>query len=198
MGDDLIMNLEDEHFIAAGLFCRCYENPSDRAECVKIPVEGKKAKKRLDADLNYYHKLHKRNVGLEYIADYLGKCATNLGDGYRYECVRDFDQGISRTLKFYLEESDVEKAKIYDLFTGLGEYLLDNRILISDLHSKNVLIQLKEGGVMVPVIVDGIGDRVAITILNVFPKLEKAKIKRRWNRFARKALDGNAVLSEDR
>ena len=76
-------------------------------------------------------------------------------------------------------------------------YLVENRIMIGDIHYNNILIRRDSEGGMTPVIVDGIGDRVAITILNAIPKFTISKIIRRWNRFSRKQLDSNALLDEN-
>jgi len=132
---------------------------------------------------------------MEYVADYLGSCRTSKGIGHRYECVRDYDMKVSRRLEYYLDQPDVDLEELYASLYRLAVYLLENRILISDIHARNILVQMDKEGGMHPVVVDGIGDRVAITALNVFPRLVESKIVRRWNRFSESALNGNAVLS---
>ena len=192
-----VIDLKENDFIAAGVFCKCYENPFQITECIKIPKPGSKANKRLKSDLSYYKKLHKRGLKLNFIADYLGRCDTSLGNGYRYDCVRDHDLKVSKTLEFYLNQPETDLEDLYSKLYELGCYLVKNRILISDLHFNNILIKVDTNGEISPVIVDGIGDRVMITALNIFPSLLESKIIRRWNRFARRQLDGNALVSLD-
>ena len=194
MDDTSEIKLNEELYIAEGIYCKCYEHPSDKFKCIKIPTENKKSNKRLKADINYYSKLHKIDVDLTYIADYLGEGSTSLGSGYIYECVRDNDLSVSKRLQYYLDSSEIKKATLYEKMLDLGQHLLDNKILISDLHARNVLIQKNSNGDLKPVIVDGIGDRVAIEVLNFLPGFIEAKIKRRWNRFAQHVLDGKAIL----
>lgn len=194
MSSEKLIELNQEHFIAAGIYCECYENRSNKHECIKIPIEGKKAIKRLKADINYYAKLHMRKINLDYVADYLGECQTSLGKGYIYECVRDHDLMVSKRLQHYLDTDEVEIEVLYKQMENLGKYLLDNKVLISDLHARNILIQMSAEGQIKPIIVDGIGDRVAIELLNMLPGAVEGKITRRWNRFAKKALNGNALL----
>jgi len=193
----MIIKLDKLLFIAEGIYCKCYEEPSNKHECIKIPIEGKKANKRLKADLNYYAKLHKRKVDLSNVADYLGECETTMGKGYVYECVRDYDLTVSRRLQYYLDSNEIEKELLYTNMEKLAQYLLDNKILISDIHARNILIQINANNEIKPVIVDGIGDRVAIELLNIWPGVEEAKIIRRWNRFAQKELNGHALLASD-
>lgn len=154
-----------------------------------------KAKKRHLAALKYYRKLHKVKVDLKYIADYFGQCETSLGAGYAYQCIRDHNGDVSQTLENYFKDADAEPQKIYPLLQKLGRYLVENRILISDIHARNILLQKNSQGEITPIIVDGIGDRVAITVLNISPKLAISKIIRRWNRFSRKELDSNAHIT---
>jgi len=197
MKDTSEIELNDDLFIAAGIYCKCYQHPSNKLQCIKIPIEGKKANKRLRADLNYYSKLHKRKIDLTYVADYVGPCSTAYGKGYIYECVRDHDLNISKRLQYYLDSDEIDHDLLCSKMLELGRYLLENQILISDLHARNVLIQLSASGEIKPVIVDGIGDRVAIEVLNLLPGFIEAKITRRWNRFVNHALNGNALLPEN-
>jgi len=196
MSGNAIITLEEKHFIASGLFCECYEHPFTSSECIKIATANKKSNKRLQADLKYYRKLHKKKIDLKYIADFLGVCNTSLGEGFRYECVRDGNGNVSKRLDHYLDDPEVDNEELYRLLKELALYLVRNHVLISDIHPRNILIQFDKDGVMTPMIVDGIGDRVSITILNVFSKLLEAKIIRRWNRFAVQSLESNALLTE--
>lgn len=194
MSDISKIELNDELFIAAGIYCKCYQHPADKNKCIKIPIEGKKAKKRLKADLNYYTKLHRKEIDLTYVADYLGECETVHEVGYIYECVRDSDLNVSKRLQFYLDSDVIDRDLLYGRMKDLADYLLENKILISDLHARNILVQVDACGDIKPMIVDGIGDRVAIELLNLLPGFVEAKIIRRWNRFAQHALNGNAML----
>jgi len=163
MKDTSEIELNDDLFIAAGIYCKCYQHPSNKLQCIKIPIEGKKAE----------------------------------GVGYIYECIRDTDQSVSKRLQHYLDSDEIDHDLLCSKMLELGRYLLENQILISDLHARNVLIQLSASGEIKPVIVDGIGDRVAIEVLNLLPGFIEAKITRRWNRFVNHALNGNALLPEN-
>lgn len=189
-----MIELIQELFIATGTYCKCFENPLKMGECIKIPMEGRKAQKRLRADINYYRKLHKKRVDLSYVADYLGECQTSMGIGYRYECVRDYDSKVSRRLEYYLENTEISREKLYPRMGMLACYLLENKILISDLHARNILIKLGGSGEVTPMIVDGIGDRVAIEVFNLLPGAIESKIARRWNRFAHRELEGKVIF----
>ena len=93
-----------------------------------------------------------------------------------------------------MEGNEIALEALFSKMEELARYLLDNKILISDLHSRNILIQIRENGEFRPIIVDGIGDRVAITWLNSLPGVTESKISRRWNRFSNRELGGHAAL----
>ena len=178
-----IINLSSKQFIAAGAFCECYQHPKDNSQCIKIPTDNKKANKRLKSDLSYYKKLHRRNLDLVYIADFLGTCETNMGSGYIFECICNDDRSVSKTLEHYLEQKNFTSDTLWSELHQLGVYLLNNLIIISDIHARNILIQYSSINTSKPMIVDGIGDRVGITILNILKSEVRSKIIRRWNRF---------------
>lgn len=178
-----MIHITDEDFIASGAFCDCYRHPNISDQCIKIQTTNKKARKRLKTDLAYYKNLHNRQSDLYYVADYLGSCQTNLGQGHAYQCVLDDDGTVSKTLEYYLENNILEPDVFLNELHQLAVHLLNNQILISDIHPKNILIQRVEGLTPKPVLVDGVGDKVAITMLNVFAPVVHTKIIRRWNRF---------------
>lgn len=185
---DEIIPLSEQEFIASGVFCRCYRHPQITDQCIKITTDDKRANKRLKADLAYYKKLHRRKTDLTYIADYLGPCTTNIGEGYLFECIIDSDGAVSKTIEHYLDNKLIEPQIFLTELRRLGVHFLNHCILISDLHAKNVLIQLSQDNNPKPIVVDGIGDSVAITIQNIFKSEVRSKIIRRWNRFANRLI----------
>lgn len=190
-----MIKLKKKHFIAKGAFCSCYQHPKKPKKCVKVLTDNSKASKRLKADIRYYNKLYKKGKSMKYIAKYLGVKKSNKGKCYLYKCVKDYDGEVSQTLESYLNEPHTDKAEVYRSLKELADYLIENQIMISDLHARNILIKKRRDGSIKPVIVDGIGDRVAIPVLNMLPSLLKAKIVRRWNRFSDKFLDSQVTVN---
>lgn len=184
-----LIHITDEDFIASGAFCNCYRHPNIRDQCIKIQTTNKKARKRLKTDLAYYKELHNRQSDLYYVADYLGSCRTNLGQGHAYQCVLDDDGTVSKTLEFYLENNILEPDVFLKELLRLATHLLNHRIMISDIHPKNILIQRIEGLTPKPVLVDGVGDKVVLAGVNIFAPIAHSKIIRRWNRFVNLLLD---------
>ncbi|MDB4295806.1 PhoP regulatory network YrbL family protein [Akkermansiaceae bacterium] len=182
----LILLKDKELHIASGAYARCYRHPEDASLCIKLPTSDPKAAKRLRADLAYYQKLHKKNTDLTHLSDFIGPCLTNLGPGHVFECITNSDGSVSKTLGHYLTHEPERETEIIEALHVLAHYLEKNRIMISDLHERNILLQIEPNKPITAMVVDGIGDRVAIQILNVFGSLVDGKIARRWNRFIKK------------
>ena len=178
-----MISITDENFIASGAYCVCYRHPNIPDQCIKIQTSNKKARKRLETDIAYYKKLHKDRSDLRHVANFLGTCKTNLGQGYVYQCILDDDGEVSKTLEYHLKSSNLEPEVLLKELRPLANHILNNRILISDIHPRNILMQCAEGQAPKAVIVDGLGDKVTITVLNSFASVTHTKIIRRWNRF---------------
>ena len=183
-----MIELKKDGYIASGAFCHCYLHPQETEKCIKIVSNNKKAKKRLRNDISYYKRLHARKASVDYVADYLGTVQTNLGKGYVYQCVKDADGSVSKTLRSYLEDKDADHVQIIDGLREMIENLIQNRIILSDIHSKNILVQVTHEKTLKPVFVDGIGDHIAIKILNTIPSYAMANITRRWNKYIDRSM----------
>ena len=186
MNQNLINLSSDCQTIGQGLFCTCYLHPEDNGICIKLPTTHKKARKRQKADKAYYQKLYKNKADLTYISDYLGTCQTSLGPGHLYQYIKDKNGETSKTLNHYLANYPQKTEELNSHLAKLGRYLLENHILISDLHGNNIVFQhLSENSTKL-MIVDGIGDRVIFTAPNFFNSIKEGKIIRRWNKFIRR------------
>lgn len=183
------IQITGEHFIASGAYCDCYRHPNVNDQCIKIKTTNKKASKRLKTDIAYFKKLHAKQSDLRYVADYLGPCQTSLGLGHAYQCVLDSDGTVSKTLEHYLNNDILEPDVFLKELHSMATHLLNNRILISDIHAKNILVQRIDSLSAKPVLVDGIGDKIAITVLNAFAGVTHNKIIRRWNNFINRLIE---------
>jgi len=183
VNQELIILSSDGPIIGKGLYCFCHRHPTDEQLCIKIPTTHKKSRKRQAADRAYYRKIHRKRLDLSHIADNHGICQTNLGEGDLYERISDQNGEISQTVQHYFEEQPSLAPEIIQKLISLGKYLLENHIMIGDLHGRNILLQILNDTESKLMIVDGIGDRVFFTAPNVFPSILRGKIIRRWNRF---------------
>ena len=168
--------------IGCGKERACYVHPDDPTKAVKVScAETNIQSKR---EIGYYTKLLKRSkLQYTHIPAYYGKVKTNLGDAFIVDLVRDYTGEISRSLQWYIRHGE----SLATFGPGLEEvhrYLVKNLIIFNDdISASNVLVQKISSNKQRLVVIDGLGDSVLIKWLNIFPRLVRKKIDRRWLRF---------------
>ncbi|MBQ0068082.1 MAG: hypothetical protein KBS60_07905, partial [Phascolarctobacterium sp.] len=97
--------LDKDMFIAKGTQKAVYAYPGDATKCVKVKIIEKNDD--MNKELKYRAVLTKRGKHLSMLPKYYGCVKTNLGDGYVFEYVRDFDGNVSKSLYEYLHNPDM-------------------------------------------------------------------------------------------
>ena len=170
--------------IGEGRERRCFQHPDDAALLIKVSRGSDKVQSRREID--FYRRLQKRtDVVYTHIPRFHGVVETSLGEGMVVDLIRDFDDEISRSMRWYLNHGT--SIQIFEPYLDeLKNYLLDNLVIFNhDLVLGNLLFQKTSADSARLVIIDGIGDVVKIQWLNRFPTHVRAKIERRWARFIR-------------
>jgi len=117
-----------------------------------------------------------------YIPEYHGPIKTPEGIGQQFTLIRDENGEISRTMQSHLADSPFTRDQIRKCVEDLLNWIWENGIVVTDLRRKNILIQQSSEGPKAWLI-DGLGDHVAIRILNVFQKERRRKVERRSSHF---------------
>ena len=97
------------------------------------------------------------------IPQYFGTVNTNLGCGHVFELVLDYDGNISKKLSEYIKTNGPNnslKGKISSLYRSF----LQSRVLVSDLHPGNLLLQIPSVDDYHLVMIDGYGNSDFIKI----------------------------------
>lgn len=129
-------------------------------------------------DVGYYRKYQKGGRTLGHVARYLGKIDTNKGIGHQFELIKDHDGEISKTLHHHLEQKLITLKEAEALAEEAFQSFEADDILVTDLRQHNFLVQ--DGGDLKKLwLVDGLGDHVAIPILNTLPAERRRKRARR-------------------
>jgi len=165
----------------------CYVHPEDDRKLIKIPVGPDAVQTRREID--FYSRLQKRaDFPYTHVPRFYGIVQTSLGRGIVVELIRDIDGEISKSLHWQLSKG----VPLSEFESGLAElkhFLLQHRIIFNhDLVPGNILLQKFSADASRLVVIDGLGDVVAIQWLNYFAPHARAKINRRWDRF-RQRLD---------
>ena len=187
-GDFELLILNEKLFIGKGCHKATYLHPKDQNKCVKILINHDLgARKQLKRELILNDNLQKKHPNLQNLSRYLGTADTNLGVGYIFELVLDFNQQISESLETYLKNTSFLQMNyqrlLQDLLT-LKTHMLEQGIIPMEIMPYNLLYQHVDEGRGEFIIIDEIGTAAFIPLEKYFRTFTKARINRKWHRFA--------------
>lgn len=142
--------------------------------------------KDLLREINYISVLRRRNKNYTLLPQYYGEVETNLGKGYVFEIIKDYDGNKCKTLedfiisdKLFFENFNL----IITLLKKLKTELYDNEIITMVLFPENIIFQrTAENNYRVRIIND-MGSSVLIPLEYYFTYFARTKILRRWIKF---------------
>ena len=137
-------------------------------------------------EINYIKILKKRNKNSDILAKYYGEIETNLGHGYVFEVIRNYDKSKSITLQEILLDE-----KLFDnyfnltvkLLKDLKNNLFENEIITMGIFPENIIFQQIDSQTYIVRIVNDMGSGVLIPLEYHFLYFAKAKVARRWEEF---------------
>lgn len=153
--------------------------------CIKIAYnEG--GQKDLIREINYIDVLKRRHKDYSILPKYFGKVNTNLGTGYVFEIIRDYNNGRTQTLEDFITDLNLfsqNYSLIVRLLKELKEKLYKNEIITMVLFPENILFQKTDENTYRVRIVNDMGSAVLIPLEYHFKYFAHTKILRRWKMF---------------
>ena len=146
----------------------------------------KRGGKELLRELKYYKHLESYLGDWRGLPRYYGEVETNLGTGYVYDKIVDFDGKASKTLVERFgspKESVFRRQELVDIVNKLLRYLYDNRIVTMTLKPYNILCQRISETEIFPVVCDNIGEASFIPIASHSAWFCHLKQRRIFQRF---------------
>lgn len=149
-------------------------------------VQSGWGQKDLLREINYIDVLNRRHKDYSILPQYFGKVNTNLGTGYVFEIIRDYNGNKTQTLEDFIT-SPTLFAENFDLIVYLLKNLKDelykNEIITMVLFPENILFQKTDKNNYRIRIVNDMGSAVLIPLEYYFTHFAHTKIKRRWKMF---------------
>lgn len=179
-----MIEIKDKHFIAEGVYQKCYLHPENENLCIKISKQ-ELSTSRLLYEINYFKKISKKNwkkFDYPFFTKYHGQVDTNLGTGFVYDFITDETTGeISKTMEHYLLNPDpkVTDDMLRNAFERLKGLMIKHRVIANDIRSKNICCKILKDESIQMIIVDGVGHRDFIPIVEWSSFFAKKKIERR-------------------
>ncbi len=179
-----MITIEDEHFMAEGVYQKCYRHPDNDALCIKISKQNLETS-RLLYEINYFKKISKKNwkrFEYPFFTKYHGEVETNLGTGFVYDLITDETTGeISKTMEYYIlnPTPKISDEILRDGFDRLVRMMIKHRVIANDIRSKNICCKILKDDSIQMIIIDGVGHRDFIPIVEWSSFFAKKKIMRR-------------------
>lgn len=180
-----IIQLDDSLLYGQGSHKKCFLHPHNKNLCIKIAYnEG--GQKDLIREINYIDVLKRRHKDYSILPKYFGKVNTNLGTGYVFEIIRDYNNGRTQTLEDFITDLNLfsqNYSLIVRLLKELKEKLYKNEIITMVLLPENILFQKTDENTYRVRIVNDMGSAVLIPLEYHFKYFAHTKILRRWKMF---------------
>lgn len=185
MPSNNILILNDTLLYGQGSHKQCYRHPDDTKLCIKLPY-NEDGKQDILREIKYLQILDKRGKNYDILPKYYGTIQTNLGQGYIFELICDYDGKKSITLEDFILSPKLFADKfdfIANMLQNLKRQLYENEIITMVLFPENIIFQKLSDTEYQIRIVNDMGSSVLIPLEYYFKYFAHTKILRRWNRF---------------
>ncbi|MGB0373174.1 MAG: YrbL family protein [Opitutales bacterium] len=177
-----MIELSQNLLIGKGKKRLCYKHPEEGNKCIKITYNrDRRTSAGVKRELRYLHKYTHKKRKLAVIPKYYGKVVTNLGEGYIFELVLDYDGTVSQNLCDYLVHNRADERlyqKIIDLYLAFRS----SKALVSDLHTGNIVINRHRPEDYRLIVIEGFGNSDFIKLGDFLWSFAKMKLKRKFKR----------------
>lgn len=173
-----ILTINEQLFIGSGGHQATYIHPNDATKCIKIPHMKDDGDVR--KEMRYRKICAKKLAKSKLVTEFFGTIETNLGLGYVFERIFDYNGKTSRDMKNFLPKTAPEVVQRV-LSDFKSDFLREN-IAIVDTDIENFMVQELKPNVYRVRIVDNIGTPVLIPLVYWFEFAAAWKARRYWNK----------------
>ena len=169
--------LTDGLCLGRGAHKAAYVHPKDERLCVKIPFKW--PDEDVKKELRYRFVLGKKIKRMPLLVKYYGMVETNLGRGYVFERVTDFDGAACITLSQYIESCS-SREEMVQLMLAFRKEFFCGRYVVAGMNTDNFLVQRISPTERRLRIVDDLGTGAFIPILYYSDKLLRKRAAKYW------------------
>lgn len=170
--------LSEDAVIGMGGHKKVYVDPRDDRRCIKILFDANDVD--WQRELRYREVREKRGMVSHMLPEYYGQVATNLGTGYVFERIVDYDGKNSRDLRQIMLE--IEKAPNHDLLefcmSAFLRSMLAERIITTNVEYENFLVQMLTESHGRMRVVDNIGTHSRVPLILYVDEFARCHVKR--------------------
>ena len=186
-----MINIPEKNYINKGAFQKCYVHPENKNLCIKIKIDENHKDLRVNREIKYYKKIQKKKIKSPFWAEYYGIIETNLGTGYVFDLIRDeTSNNISKTVSEYLNSNNSIPFNIFEFeFQKLKNLMIKHKIIVRDLTGKNVCCKILYNNSIELVIIDGVGHRDFIPLVEYIHLFTKRKVNKIFQKKQLNSMD---------
>ncbi len=176
--------LDRKTILAEGKTRQCYLHPEDESKVIKIVKQNLSSMDGNEQEWKHYRFLKNRFKDTSFLVKCHGFVETSMGKGLIFDCTRDHDRKISRTLLDIVSnsESRYDVARVFSVVDSFCCFIIENNIQFFDLNPGNIVIKVFSDGSYKAFAVD-IKGRYAncefIPISTYIPFFSRKKLERR-------------------
>ncbi|AXX87632.1 YrbL family protein [Malaciobacter marinus] len=201
------VNLKKDYYLGKGRERACYLHPFDDSKVIKIVYKPFENLNQNKLEYDYLNFLTKRSVSFSHLSKCYGKIKTNLGEGYIFQRIKDYNGKTSLSFKNVVMNGLLTKQQEMELLKELKEYLLKNNIIFIDVALSNIFCQEFSQNNFKLILTDGIGGkRTGIkSKLYLYSKLytrykvkkQLKKLELRYKKVIAQGIDAKTRLRKD-
>lgn len=183
------LNLKESDYLGKGRERACYIHPEDNDKVIKVVYKSSENLNQNQLEHNYLSFLEKKGVSFSHLSKCFGFIQTNLGEGYIFNRIKDFDGKTSKSFKYMVLNGVLSPNLEIELLNELKRYLIDNNIIFVDIALSNIFCQEVSVNKYKLIITDGIGGkRTGLkSKLYLYSKLfTKYKVKKQLKRLEKR------------
>jgi len=194
--DKDMIYLTEDLFIDKGINMAVYINPNNPMQCIKIQIGSMR---EYYLEMAYRRSRQRRRLPRSsFMVKYYGEVETNLGTGYVFERVTDYDGTTSMSIHELIQlamqagekglsvkqiaGTEKELPRVKDSLLKLYEEIFQDRVIVNDPNCKNFMIQFSTPTSWRIRIIDGLGYRVLIPVSYYIEFFSVRQIQRFWRR----------------
>lgn len=181
-----MLQLTTNLLLGKGRERECYIHPEDYTKVIKVVYRSDQNLNQNEMEYKYIRYLHKNQVEFSHLTDCYGYINTNLGKGYIFDRVLDYNGQQSKSFKFMVLNSLFTPDEELILINELKEYIFTNNIIFVDIALSNILCKKLDDKTYKLILTDGIGgkrDGFKAMLYQYSKIFTKYKISKQWNKF---------------
>ncbi len=183
--DRHVIQISEEEYLGKGVHRAAYIDHEDETKIIKILFDPNDLE--CQRELAYRKSRKNRGLSSELLTEYYGTCETNMGLGYIFERVLNDDGSIPEELDNYLQRQEdrqnPDEEHVKALLVDFGKTFFKEKVVVSNMHCNNLMVQAHADGEEKIRIIDNIGCPTKIPLAYYFDFVALKRARKYWKRF---------------